>query len=31
MKMNMPEFGEGKRFDRVKDDLDRNIEKIEQY
>ena len=29
MKMNMPEIGEGKRFDRVNDYLDRNIEEIE--
>ena len=29
MKMNMTEIGEGKRFDRVNDYLDRNIEEIE--
>jgi len=29
MKMNMPEIKEGKRFDRVNDYLDRNIEEIE--
>ena len=29
MKMNMPEIGEGKRFDRVNEYLDRNIEEIE--
>ena len=29
MKMNTPEIGEGKRFDRVNDYLDRNIEEIE--
>ena len=29
MKMNMPEIGEGKRFERVNDYLDRNIEEIE--
>jgi hypothetical protein len=29
MKMNMPEIVEGKRFDRVNDYLDRNIEEIE--
>lgn len=29
MKMNMPEIGEGKRFDRVNAYLDRKIEEIE--
>ena len=29
MKINMPEIGEGKRFDRVNDYLNRNIEEIE--
>ena len=29
IKMNIPEIGEGKRFDRINDYLDRNIEKIE--
>ena len=29
MKMNMPEIGAGKRFDRVNEYLDRNIEEIE--
>ena len=29
IKMNTPEIGEGKRFDRINDYLDRNIEKIE--
>ena len=28
LKMTMPEIGEGKRFDRVNDYLDRNIEEI---
>ena len=28
MKMNMPEIGEGKRFDRINDYLDRNIADI---
>ena len=30
MKMNTPEIGEGKRFDRVNDYLDHNIEEIEK-
>ena len=29
MKMNTPEMGEGKRFDRVNEYIDRTIEKIE--
>jgi predicted nucleotidyltransferase len=29
MKMNMPEIGEGKRFERVNEYLDRNIGAIE--
>lgn len=31
LKINSPEIGEGKRFDRVNDYLDRNIEEIEKY
>lgn len=30
MKMTMPEIGEGKRFDKVNDYLDRTIEEVEQ-
>ena len=30
LKMTMPEIGEGKRFNRVNDYLDRNIEEIEK-
>ena len=30
MKMTMPEIGEGKRFDRLNEYLDRTIEEVEQ-
>ena len=30
MKMTMPEIGEGKRFDKVNDYLDKTIEEVEQ-